>query len=262
MSKIVCCNDTKDGYNIQYWYDDPREQFSHYLNNGVQNLLDRDCWNNKLSDRNFLIKYPPWYNIGMPQSTSQCVIPDHTIILDNANLNKESLEYYLKYNKCTNCYEGVPTRKGLCNEKQYIQIPGEKKPHRSSKDKNNNNNNNRQNPSIPDTYVYQGINRNIDAESKLFGIDYYNTRDCVPNDICPDSTKSSAQDKKNLLETYFRHEHMYPNVTPKAFHNMTKIINNYPIGVDYHKYNRYIYDAERCFASCNVEPCFAKWVNK
>lgn len=273
MSKI---DQPNDGYGIRYWYNDPCEQFSHYANDGVVNLLDRDCWNNKLSDRTFLIDYPPWYNIVYPQNTSLCIKHDSNKVLDNSELNKASLEYFDKYNRCVQCpladayassgINGVPTKKGLCNENQYIETNPKNlvRSCKSPKVAKNIQKSCTQSQTCKTNeettpYLYQGINRNIDSESKLFGINYYNNNDCVPNDICPnsesrnDSKTNNLKTRRELFNIYFRDErHIYPNMTPKPFHNMTKIINNYPIGVDYHKYNRYICDAERCFAACNA----------
>ena len=92
-----------------------------------------------------------------------------------------------------------------------------------------------------------GINRNVDVESKLFRLGYYNNDDCRPNNLSDNPELSDPQAAKDLFNTYFKDtKHIYPNVTPKLFNNTTKIRNNYPIGVDYKKYNRYIYEAERC----------------
>ena len=261
------CN-CDDGYSIRYWYNDPGEQFSHYTNNGVQNLLDRDCWNNKLSDRTFLIEYAPWYNMVYPQNTSLCIVHDSAKVLDTSELNKNALDYFNEYNKSIKCTSTqIPTRKGLCTEKQYIDLCPQsdiKTQSRkmgatfSSHASNNESTTHRNTEQICrgssyTPYLYQGINRNIDSESKLFGIDYYNNDDTIPNDICPDSIMTNKVTRRNLYSTYYQDDrHIYPNATPKTFHNMTKIINNYPIGVDYHKYNRYIYDAERCLSTLNT----------
>ena len=96
-------------------------------------------------------------------------------------------------------------------------------------------------------YLYQGVNKNIDAESRLFQLGEYWTQDCNEHVLC--DKKQDPESEKQMFKTYFSDNRgIYPNMTPKTFHNFTKIINNYPIGVDYKKYNRYIYDAERCIA--------------
>ena len=65
----------------------------------------------ELFDRNFLIDYPPYYNIVYPQNTSMCVAVDTDKVLDNPELNQKSLAYWERYNKNIHC-EGVPTEHG------------------------------------------------------------------------------------------------------------------------------------------------------
>src|SRR3990172_4602520 len=96
MNQVFDPRSDNSGFHIKYVYNPP-DAYQHYC--GVLNILDRDQWNNELFDRNFLINYPPSYNIVYPQSTNQCILSDCYKVLENPNLNQRSADYWLKYNE-------------------------------------------------------------------------------------------------------------------------------------------------------------------
>lgn len=271
-----------DGYNIKH-VNEKDPSFDHYVN--TLNLLDRDAWNNKLNDRNFLIDYPPWININYPQNSSPCTVPDCYKNLRNPNLDQRSADYWDAYTRrfdsCNhqgmpvNCNQGTSWKFqekviGNCSPEKDCRncvdqilpdLVGESRPHvdqiQLQKDYTFS-------AIVSQPWIY-GINRNVDVESKLFGIEYYNNNDVQPYHLRdhPELTEPCTQ--KELYETYFQdNRHIYPNLTPKIFHNTTKIRNNYPIGpqninpgpyhnstrrsdrVDYETYNRFLNDFQQC----------------
>jgi len=235
----------KDGYQIPYTYQPRESQFQHYT--GTLNLLDRDFWNTKLFGRNFLIEYPHWFNINRPQNSSPCIPPECETILTSPKWIAEATKYWNKYDKkfdpCN--HQGIPTRKisdlgwdyqrylaGCANVKSrpISHYEGEKCT-----------------PSV------LGINRNVDVESKLYRLGYYNNRDRIPNDLGPRPELEDPQVARDLYNTYYSdRRHIYPNVTPYMWNNTTKIKNNYPPGVEYREYDRYLVEANTLFCQKSV----------
>lgn len=278
-----------DGYNIRH-VNDPDPSFDHYT--GTLNKIDRDTWNDKLSDRNFLIDYPPWYNIVYPQNTSPCVLPDCYKILKNPNLDKRSAKYYNQYtgefNPCN--HQGMPVycnqgtslkfqakKTGNCQPKELKKIlschPNLKLckkdcdlctsqilPELSSPNQNMEYPSSTKCNKSHEPWIY-GINRNVDVESRLYRLGDYNERDTVPYNLRDHPELTDPETQRKLFNTFFQDQrHIYPNVTPKIFHNTTKIKNNYPMlhrvkypgerpdRVNYGEYNRFLKEAQECLA--------------
>lgn len=65
-----------------------------------------------------------------------------------------------------------------------------------------------------------GNHRNVDAESALMGIDYWNNVDIYQNKICSDPLQGT---KSNLYAEFFQDNNcIFPNFTPKFWDNLTR----------------------------------------
>lgn len=169
--------------------NNPNPSFRQYC--GVLNLLDRDQWNNELNDRSFRIHYPPYNLINRPQDTSECITPDCDPLVLSAD-RKESYAYWNKFNSGYDCHktQGYPMYPEQAMywpfQQRIAQCPSESTapahintglslPNKSEFKKAT-----EQQPNQPWTC---GIQRNIDAESKLKQLGYYNNLECFPNNI-------------------------------------------------------------------------------
>ena len=215
---------------------------------GVLNQLDRDLWNNQLNDRSFAIHYPPYNLINKPQNTSQCIVPDYNPLILSAK-PEESYAYWSKYNSEYNCnntfgYPMYPNQPMFWKFQQKIAQCDTKKPYQI------NNGLTLPNAQMMDNAIKQqpdrpwtnGIQRNIDVESKLFQLGYYNNLECYPNNIicnpktpCLDNVAQSGpailsnsplwnQGKDDMIL------HPPPCSVYQRFNNLTKVKSLYSRG--------------------------------
>jgi hypothetical protein len=210
--------------------------FKQYVNdwsNGCcgNNYLDRDYWNDTLLSRNFLVDYAPINNIMYPQSTGLCLERATDPFIEGQALRTalDERQYWLQ----NNSPQSVCPAKGVplftCPKKNLCKILN------SETSKMTNNTGDRCiAPQQPDNDNSTdglgpwtvGIKRNIDSDSLLKGVQFYNTRDCFENTICysPNHELKVNQCQRDLYKQFFQDQDcIYPNYTPKWMDNQTRV---------------------------------------
>lgn len=194
-SELEKCNATQE---LKYW--------------------DQRIPNEPLLDRNFVIHHPPVIYNNRPQTTDPCIGVDREWLLLDNKLEKKSSRYW-----CTHLnsqkYHGIPTQTTV-NGSKIKYKPTKRENQQYSKCKHQ-----RQ-----DRPWIHGTNINIDAESKLKRLDYYNPKDCIANNVREQLQKSYIQAVHALHQgqggNYLQH-------TPLWLNNPTRMINQEPFSYDY-----------------------------
>jgi hypothetical protein len=178
-------------------------------------VWDQRIPNEPLYERNFLIQHPPVIHRNYPRNTDQCVMEDRKtqpwLLLDPA-LEQESANYWCgNLKRCEN--QGVPT----------VDAPFDRcnMPHKKLAKKHT------------DRPWVHGVNYNIDVNSQLKRLDYYNPKDCIVKSR--ELNRLNQEANLKLLKA-MQPYNFYPNVTPQMFQNPTRMVNLEPIGFDYEQY--------------------------
>lgn len=177
-------------------------------------VWDQRIPNEPIANRQFLFERPPVLYRVPPLTTNQCIPAPPQLMILTPTMEFQSANYW-DNNLRGKKYEGLPTDPSL-----------QKKKERTDKLK-------KLIQRHPDRPWLHGVNINIDAESKLRGLDYYNPEDCI------DSTTLKKLEEKNneshvaMFHRYHTISNNYPNETPHWLNNPTKMINQEPLDYDY-----------------------------
>lgn len=173
---------------------------------------DQRIPNEPIFERNFLIQRPPPIHINYPQSTTPCIKADPNQLLLNQKLQRESAAYWDQYLRGKS-FQGLPVTPVAQTLKK-----GEIKKIR------------RQRPDRP--WIY-GTNINIDAESKLFSLNYYNPTDCINKKVRDCLERENREASVRMHMRHHRSASQYLNKTPHWINNPTRMINQEPIDYNY-----------------------------
>lgn len=188
----------------------PNADLGHKCTNATQEfkIWDQRIPNEPLLDRVFLIDRPPVIHRVPPLTTGQCIAPPTQLLLLTRKIEQQSADYW-RNNLQGNGVQGLPVASSASMPlKRHVS-------------------------GYPDRPWLHGVNYNINADSELRGLNYFNPEDCVD-----EATLRRLQEKNNqayirLLQEYHVPSNNYPNETQKWFGNTTKMINVEPINFDY-----------------------------
>ena len=172
---------------------------------------DQRIPNEPLFDRTFLIHRPPVIHQQYPSLTNECIESRGDWLLLNPALEKDSGNYWCSHlNGQIN--QGLPTSKHYCDYSDATVSA--------------------ENPSPWLT----GTNINVDAESSLRRLDYYNPEDCISEKVNKKLHKKNQKASLKLYKGYHQITTHYPSQTDNWFNNFTKIKNLEPTEYDYTEY--------------------------
>jgi len=196
----------------------PNAELSKCTNNTQElKLWDQRIPNEPLFQRNFLLERPPVINRVPPITTTQCIAPPSSFLVVDPKMEYQSADYWNKHLSQIRV-EGLPTNPSLPKK--------QKRKEELSKYKQTN----------PEQPWLFGTNININAESKLKGLDYYNPKDCINSETFQKLYKGNAKSHVAMYHQYHVISNNYPNDTPLWMNNPTKMINQEPINFDYTKF--------------------------
>lgn len=175
---------------------------------------DQRIPNDPIAERTFLLQRPPIIYNRQIQTTNPCIGVDSRWLILNRNLINSSEEYWAN-NFDGQKYAGLST---------YNQPKLTKEQRKKLK---------REHPNKP--WIY-GINKNIDAESKVFGLDYYNPEDCISPKVQKNLRKESIEANLSLCKNYHQITENYLTKTPFWWDNTSKMRMQEPVSFDYTDY--------------------------
>lgn len=196
-SELQKCNNTQE---LKYW--------------------DQRIPNEPLLDRNFVIHRPPIIYNNRPQTTDPCIGVDREWLLLNKNLENKSSRYWCNHLNGQK-YQGLPTQNTV-NGSKVKSKPTKRAKRRHLKCKK----------TRKDRPWIHGTNINIDAESKLRRLDYYNPKDCIANEVHQQLKKTYIQAIHNLHQGQGDN---YMQYTPLWLNNPTRMVNQEPLNYNYKK---------------------------
>jgi len=176
---------------------------------------DQRIPNEPLIERTFLLERPPVIYNRRLQTTSPCIgVNPKWLLLDN-KLAEQSAEYW-RNNLNGQKYQGLPLYDcpTKLTKKQLKQLR-------------------KKYPNQP--WIY-GTNKNVDAESKLLALDYYNPEDCINSKVDKKLHEQNIIANTRLYNKYHRVTNNYLTHTPFYWDNTSKMRMQEPIDFDYTAY--------------------------
>jgi hypothetical protein len=207
---MASINTSDDSISLYY---EPDPSFKFY-NGCAMNLLDRDYWNSKLEQRNYLNAPPPVFYLNHPQMTDLCNYRPQAPLLSTSEPSvstcypNSAQQYYERYLKSTTNPTMPVMDPKFCPQACLCQ------PYTPTKQSNSTD-------QVYPTYITT-VKRNVDVESQLRSLDHFCPRDTADSRVNPaNAQQCPSQDLQALWAQPVQ------NNTPMVWNNMTKMLNNY-----------------------------------
>lgn len=171
---------------------------------------DQRIPNEPILARNELIYRPPIIPTSYPPNTNPCIAQSQVHnrwTLETSDANTMARDYWCNHLQ-GQLNQGVPITRLSCKKEPKLNSAGN------------------------EPWIH-GTNINIDAESRLRRLHYYNPHDCINDNVLRKLAKENKEASINMYDNYYKMtNNFYPNLTRQWRNNSTKQRNTEPADFD------------------------------